>query len=207
MNNSIKDTVYQELRRRIIFCEIMPGSIIEEKTLTEEFKISRTPIREALNSLAQEGLVVVYPRRAITASPITVRDIDNLFEVRELLEPYIVRQVIHHIDNRVLVQMVNNMKDTDDAVTLATKDNEFHDYLSSACQNHVMVNMLLSVRSQTQRMRVAMGRQAERVEETRMEHQAITDAIQNGDPDVAETAMRKHLETAKLTVMGLYHPV
>ena len=204
---SIKETVYQELRRRIIFCEAQPGSLIDEKQLIGEFQVSRTPIREALNSLAEEGLVTIYPRRAIAVAPITMNDIDNLFEVRSLLEPYIVRQAVGHVDCDRLVELAENMCESDDIATLAQKDSTFHNYLSSGCRNEVMVNMLESVFAQTQRMRVAMGRQCERIPFTRAEHLAIIECIRHRDADGAEQAMRKHLTAAKMTVMGLYHPV
>ncbi len=201
---SIKDHVYEELRRRIICCEIAPGSIIDERALVEEFNVSRTPVREALSVLAQEELVIIYPRRAIMATPITIQDVDNVFEVRELLEPYIVRTFAGRLDRHELLRLAKSITKADDPITMAKKDDEFHNYLISSCTNPVLASMLRSVCAQTQRMRIAMGCQEQRADETIAEHLAIAHSILDSDGTQAEIAMRQHLNHARLTVLGYY---
>ena len=75
-----KEEVYFELRRRIMSGELVPGTQLSPPDLAERYGVSRTPVRDALHALAQEGLVVVEPRRGYFVSRITVRDVEDIFE-------------------------------------------------------------------------------------------------------------------------------
>ena len=72
-------------------CEYAPNQLLSESLLQEELGFSRTPVREAISRLAQEGLLKVFPKRGIVVSGITVSDIRMIFEVRTLVEPYALR--------------------------------------------------------------------------------------------------------------------
>lgn len=76
---SLKSKAYEIIKKRIVCCEYAPGDILDEKALIDEFGVSRTPIREALNVLAEEGMVDIMPRRAILVSHISTKDVSNLY--------------------------------------------------------------------------------------------------------------------------------
>lgn len=80
------DHIYGILKYRILTCALRPGERLVEKPLTEELQTSRTPLREALNRLAQEDLVILTPYRGYAVSPLTVKDIRELCELRLILE-------------------------------------------------------------------------------------------------------------------------
>ena len=84
---SLKDKAYEVIRERIITCVYQPGDVVDEKALCEELNMSRTPVREALNVLAEEEFLDIMPRRAIIVSQISMKDINNIYDLRELLEP------------------------------------------------------------------------------------------------------------------------
>ena len=84
----MQNQAYQFIRKKIESCEYAPNDMLSESLLREELGFSRTPVREAIGRLAQEGLVRVYPKRGIMVSPISIGDIHKIFEVRALVEPY-----------------------------------------------------------------------------------------------------------------------
>ena len=88
----LKDTVYDQIKTKIIECEYPPDSILTEARLMEDTGVSRTPIREAINRLAHENLVMVIPKKGILVKGITIRDIIQVFETREIIEPELMRE-------------------------------------------------------------------------------------------------------------------
>ena len=84
---SLSDQAYYRIRELIVTLELAPGSPVSERELMERLALGRTPIREALQALARERLVEVYPRRGMFVSRVDVRDLAGLSEVRLTLEP------------------------------------------------------------------------------------------------------------------------
>ncbi|GEM35413.1 hypothetical protein NN3_64200 [Nocardia neocaledoniensis NBRC 108232] len=83
---SLRDRAYEELRDRIVDLRLSPGQRLVERDLATELEISRIPLREALQLLEREGLVVIVPRQGAIVAPFTVTDVRDLFDVRESLE-------------------------------------------------------------------------------------------------------------------------
>src|SRR4029079_17450739 len=84
---SFADRAYYAIRELIVTLELPPGAVVREPELTEQLRISHTPVREALRRLAQERLVEVFPRRGMFVTKVDVRDLARLCEVRLALEP------------------------------------------------------------------------------------------------------------------------
>lgn len=83
---SLTDQVYRRLKRDIVHCQLAPGSEVSEARLVERYGASKTPVREALARLQFEGLVKTMPRRGYQIAPIRLRDVNELFEMRIILE-------------------------------------------------------------------------------------------------------------------------
>jgi DNA-binding GntR family transcriptional regulator len=83
---ALPDRIYATLKHRILTCTMLPGSRIVEKDLCSEMRVSRTPLREALNRLALEGLVTIAPYRGYAITPLTLSGFRELCEVRRILE-------------------------------------------------------------------------------------------------------------------------
>ena len=88
---SLADRAYHAIREMIVSLELRPGAVIDERSLMEQLGIGRTPTREALRRLAQEGLVEVYPRRGMFVTNVEIRDLASLAEVRSVLESHVAR--------------------------------------------------------------------------------------------------------------------
>ncbi|MGV9801965.1 GntR family transcriptional regulator [Mycobacterium sp. NPDC003449] len=87
MGSSLADQAYVSLKRDIIRCKLRPGEVIVESSLASDYGMSKTPIREAINLLRREGLVVVMPRKGTFVKSIDVNDIQDTYRLRLLLEP------------------------------------------------------------------------------------------------------------------------
>ncbi len=83
---SLADQVYARLRTEILHCQLPPGTELSEAELAARFAVSKTPVREALVTLRQEGLVLTFPRRGYQVAPITFGDMNELFDLRIMLE-------------------------------------------------------------------------------------------------------------------------
>ena len=83
---SLADRAYHAIREMIVSLELRPGAVVDEPRLMERLGIGRTPTREALRRLAQEGLVEVYPRRGMFVTPVEIQDLASLADVRSVLE-------------------------------------------------------------------------------------------------------------------------
>ena len=82
----LREIVYEELKRQILIGEIAPGTRMMEVELADDMGVSRTPVREAIRKLEKEGLVTIEPRRGAYASDISIKDIEDILEVRQELE-------------------------------------------------------------------------------------------------------------------------
>ena len=102
---NLKQIAYETIKRKIIHCDYMPNDILSEMMLMEEIDASRTPIREALNMLSQEGLVHIIPKKGIMVLPLTMKEVAMTFEARMLMEPYIIEHYNQYIDHEKLCDL------------------------------------------------------------------------------------------------------
>src|SRR5438445_603484 len=102
---SLTARVYQDLKRDIMTCALRPGAEVYEGQLAERYGVSKTPIREALNTLRQEGYVRVLPRRGYVVAPVSVEDVQEVFHVRLLLEPSAAELAAQRVSGEQLVEL------------------------------------------------------------------------------------------------------
>ena len=95
--NSKSDYAYNEIKNKIIQGGLAPLSDIVEERLQEEFQISRTPIREAIQRLSKEGFVYIYARKGTIVSAINVETIHSVYQARLLNEPYLSKEVCYDV--------------------------------------------------------------------------------------------------------------
>lgn len=101
-DQSLSSMVYTAMKEKIINGDFMPGSVLMERQIADEFGISRTPVREAMKRLAQEGWVDWQERRRAVVSQITIEKILELFTLREMIEPFVIRKIIEEGHPQIL---------------------------------------------------------------------------------------------------------
>ena len=101
-NDNLTNQVYQSLKKQIINNEVLPNTYLDEKHLCETLGVSRTPVREALARLEQDGLVVSIPRRGVMVSELSLSTILELIHIRKVMEPSLLRPYFRLYDKEVL---------------------------------------------------------------------------------------------------------
>src|SRR5918997_618134 len=102
---SLTKRTYEALKQDVLTCALRPGAQIFEAELATRYGTSKTPVREALSTLVQEGLVQVLPRRGYLVAPITLRDVQEVFQLRLLLETAAAELAAEHITEEALRQL------------------------------------------------------------------------------------------------------
>lgn len=128
---NLSSSVYEAIKNKIINGDFMPGSILMERSIADEFGVSRTPVREALKRLSQEGWVDWEERRRAVVSEITTAKILELFTLREMIEPFAIRKIIEEGKPQVLAGQLaavyNEMEAAKDSpIDFMKYDMEFH---------------------------------------------------------------------------------
>lgn len=98
---------YETIKGKILTCEFKPGQLVSEKEIVEELKISRTPVREALNILSGEGLLNIIPKKGVQISDLSVKKLKEIFEIRRILEPFSIKQAIKNITDEDIKYLQN----------------------------------------------------------------------------------------------------
>lgn len=199
---SMQHQAYRFIRQKIANCEYVPYQMLSESLLQEELGFSRTPVREAIGRLAQEGLLQVFPKRGIMVSGISISDIHQIFEVRSLLEPYALRTYYKNLNlNEVehySKQFHSYMEMPQQDVDFFALDDAFHALLLSTLENDYMIDLYDRIRTQSSRLRIMSGKFIElRVMRTMEEHASIADACLAQDWEKAAQAMVMHLKYSK----------
>lgn len=199
--------VYEILKNRIVNQEILSGIKLQEEVLAEELGVSRTPVREALNRLAQEGLVEMVPRRGTFVVKPSLSDIKELLEVREVLEGMAARLVATKITDEILEEMKKYFEGREQQIRggyleeYSKADVNFHDLLLRACGNERLVRMMNNLYDYIQMLRLRTVILPGRAEKSLKEHLMIIDALEKRDPDLAEKKIREHIRNVKIDVL------
>lgn len=197
------DIVYEALRDAIINQVLKPGERLMETELAEEMGVSRTPVREAMRKLELESYIVTVPRKGAYVAGLSIRDINNLFEIRGALEMLAAglaasRATQEEIEamERNLVMEANHFK-TSDVINTIEVDTNFHQLIYNASKNKRLQNMLKDLRDQIQRFRTTSLAVPGRMKVALAEHRSIVEAIAAGDVQEAKTATKEHIESAE----------
>ncbi|WP_449287779.1 GntR family transcriptional regulator [Marinobacter salarius] len=138
---TLTEQAYKEIEELIVTLQLPPGEVLSESSLTKQLAIGRTPIREALQRLALEGLVVILPRRGIFVSEVNVRSQLELLRVRREIERLMVRlaasraTALEHERFLHIADAMVKTSDSNDDVEFMRLDQEFNSLVSSTCRN------------------------------------------------------------------------
>jgi DNA-binding GntR family transcriptional regulator len=205
---NLRNQVYDILKKRIILREIEPGKKINEEELAESLGVSRTPIRETLVRLEHEGIVRIIPRRGAFVVSQSNKEVIDLLQVREVLEGLVVRLATENMERdlfdhlRRCLKEISSTDERDDRLLKYTPaDVQFHALLLEACNNPLLKSMMETVNSHLQMVRLRTVALPGRPEQTVREHYEILEAIEQGNPILAEKSMRKHVESVRRDVL------
>ncbi len=198
---SLTDEAYAQLEEQIVTMQLSPGSAVSEAMLSERLGIGRTPIREALQRLAREHLVVVLPQRGILVSEIDVKRQLRLLEVRREVERLIVRSAARRAgadEREEFAQLAASMyraAERNDARSFVRGDKRFNDLCLSAARNEFAAGAMSLMHGLSRRFWYLHYRQAADLPETARLHADTARAIADGDEARAAKALDALLDS------------
>jgi DNA-binding GntR family transcriptional regulator len=212
LRSSSGDDAYARIRRDVLSCRLAPGAFVTEPELMSTYGIRKTSCRIALVRLAHEGFVRSRPRKGYQITPITLRDVEEVFTLRVQLEPLAARLAAGRVDVELLRRLeaacrvqhpVLQLSDQIDVFMDANK--AFHLAIAAACGNERLFRTLGMLMDEMSRL-VALGFGVQKTKpEIKHDHNAMIDALAEGDGKRAEVIARRHIETFQLmTLEKLY---
>ena len=203
----LRDIVFLALREAIHSGKLLPGERLMEIPLSEQLGVSRTPVREAIRKLELEGLVHVIPRRGAVVAEITVSDLEDVLEVRAALERLaavkacrnMTKEQLHRLKEMEAVFVDCTRKD--DLKAIAQADVEFHEIISRSTGNHRLMQLLGNLREQIYRYRLELLKDRSTYGDLISEHEQIIAALEEGNEEKAEMAVKVHIENQKHAII------
>jgi len=202
---SVREAAYAYLRGAILAGALLPGARISEPGLAQELGISRTPVREALHRLAQEGLVELLPGRGARVRVLSVEEVREVYDVRALIEGEAAALAAQNATeaelNRLeqLLQELDALPDEAYAQQMRV-DFDFHTSLVEAAHNKTLARIYADLRSSLTLIRSFLQTLSQHPK-TREQHQAIVSALRARNPAMASEAVRAHVRYFRDLVM------
>ncbi len=195
----LRDVVFNTLRQAILKGELKPGERLMEMHLANKLGVSRTPIREAIRMLEQEGLAVTIPRKGAQVAKMTEKDLQDVLEVRDALDELAVTCAFERMTSEQFVQLKEAMNafevaiSTDDVRQIVEADEAFHDVIYAAAANPKLENIINSAREQMYRYRYEYVKDASVYQQLVDEHKAIISGFEKKDLQYIKDIMHTHL--------------
>ncbi|MCM1283061.1 MAG: GntR family transcriptional regulator [Muribaculaceae bacterium] len=202
----LRDVVFHTLREAILRGDLKPGERLMELQLASKLGVSRTPIREAIRMLEQEGLAVTMPRRGAEVAKMTLKDMEDVLEIREVLDELAVKSACARITAEqlqrlsVVNQQFESSTGTGDVKMIAEADETFHDVIYEATGNPKLVAMLNNLREQMYRYRIEYVKDPRNYPVLIREHEAILQGLKDRDVEQSVSAMQEHVTNQALAV-------
>lgn len=203
---SLRDAAYHEIKHRIITCAFRPGEYINELQLSALLKIGRTPVHQALDRLMVEGMVEVIPRKGVIVKPVSLNEVLQIIEVRLINEPLGARLAAEQANDTDLSDMADVLKQAKhwanvrNIENLMLLDRQFHLLVARAARNDVLTDLLRNLHERSLRFWFISLNAPTQYQLVQDEHAAILEAIGQHEPNKADTAMRRHIESFRRNV-------
>jgi len=196
----LRDVVYHTLRDAILRGDIAPGERLMEMHLADQLGVSRTPIREAIRMLEQEGLAITAPRRGAQVARMTQKDLEDVLEIREALDELAVKGACHGMNDELFQKLYDSMSDFGAAVkekdirAMVDADEEFHNVIYKAANNPKLVTLINNLKEQMYRYRYEYIKETTDYNPLISEHAAIIDGLKRKDEPFVAGIMHQHLQ-------------
>ncbi len=194
----MKNNIYETLKEDIITCQYQPKQILEEKFLTEKYNVSRTPIREIMNTLKQEGWLESNDnKKGLRVSQINLKGIKDLFQLRYELEPLILKLSFDNLDRKEFLKLKNNTikyRDLKKLSKLVEQDTILHNHILNASRNEIAIKFLNNIMDQIRRIRYLTHENEEETLHSANDHLQIIECVLNDDLEKAQEILKSHID-------------
>jgi len=195
----LRDVVCNSIRRAILTGQMEPGTRLLEVHLADTLGVSRTPVREAIRKLEQEGLVIIRPRRGAEVARITAPQMRDMMEVRIIMDVLAAKLAAGRADAAAIeeIKAVEEQFEEEirngDLHSIVEADTRFHAAIAAAGGNRKLIEINREMEDQVNRYRYETDKIVETRPDLVREHTAVIKAIEAGDPEAAGIAARAHV--------------
>jgi DNA-binding GntR family transcriptional regulator len=206
---SLAHQAYTALKKDILTCELDPGSTIAQSQLVKRFDFGLTPVREALKRLEQEGYVQSIPRYGYLITPITLKDVEDLYDLRLILEQSAVRMAIQRASDEQLAQIQEKagftyqFKNRLSYLQFLEHNISFHVSIALASRNRKLAEMLATVLNEMTRIFNLGLDLRDSAEEMRNEHIVLAAAVSKRDIQQAEQVVHDQIVLSRQRVVEM----
>jgi DNA-binding GntR family transcriptional regulator len=200
---SLRESVTESLRAAIISGALTEGTLYSAPVLGAAFGVSATPVREAMMDLTREGLVETVKNKGFRVTRITEQELDEIIQIRLLLEPPIVGKVAGTIPAdgyprlRSMADRIVAAAREGDLTGFLAADREFHAEILKYFGNIRLVDLATSLRTRTRLYGIKSLSESHQLAESAQEHHDIVDLLESGDGQAAEELMCRHISHAR----------
>lgn len=199
---SLADYVFARLEESILAEDYPPGQALTELAISQELKVSRTPVREAFRRLQQEGYLIETAKGNVVVA-ITPRDMMDIYEIRLRTEGLATRWAAERITDQGLLEILETIElqefytSKDDPGHIQEQDDLFHHLIFKYCGSPILGDMLSALHRRIRRYRLDSVSSQDRAGQAAREHRAIYEALARRDADAAESLALEHVKKAK----------
>ncbi len=207
----LRDVVFHTLREAILKGELKPGERLMELQLAAKLGVSRTPVREAIRMLEQEGLAVTVPRKGAEVARMTEKDMEDVLQIRRALDELAVGLACDNMTEDKLTKLYEALvcfeesTRTGDVKSIAQTDMEFHEVIYQAADNPKLVNLLNNLREQMYRYRVEYLKNDDVYPALIEEHQKIYEGLKRKDKETVVKIVGNHVVNQEIMVKNIIH--
>jgi DNA-binding GntR family transcriptional regulator len=190
--------VTRDLRRRVLSGDLKPGTVLSQARIAAEYDVSRMPARDALQVLANEGLVDLGPATSVVRE-LSIAELQELYELREAVEPLLTRLAVPNVGRAQMAQMaalVDVMESEVSPAEWLEANARFHAHIFTCADRPRMIELTRHLRRLTDRYLYLHVGAIENLEHLHAEHREILDAVRAGDAAAAAEFTRMHLVTS-----------
>jgi DNA-binding GntR family transcriptional regulator len=204
---SLAEQAYLRLRQEIMTCSLSPGQVVSERELARRYDMSKTPIREALSQICHDGLMQRLPGRGYMVSPITVKDIQDIFDLRLILELAAAERAAQNPSPAQIAALKElavvrySLDDPESHINFLKTNRAFHLKLAEAAGNRRLVDRLEGLLLEMDRLFHLGLRLRDSSEEMVREHQEVVTALESGDVEGVRDAIRRQIIASRDRIM------
>ena len=204
----LREVVFYTLRRQILKGELKPGERLMEIALANRLGVSRTPVREAIRKLENEGLVIMLPRRGAHVAEITRQELNDVLEIRSSLEELAIVRACENMTDDDMEALKEAEADfarlvadeSSDLATLGEADEHFHDLIYEGTGNRRLIQIINQLREQMYRFRVEYLKDIAIRRTLVEEHDAIVRVLERRDRDESVRLIKLHIDNQRETI-------
>jgi DNA-binding GntR family transcriptional regulator len=207
--SSLTDKAYFAISRAIANLELKPGEALTQDRLAKWLAISRTPVREALRRLEQEGIIRSIPGRGLVVAELTIKEVEDMLEFLRLTDSHAAElAALRRTSEQAqqLVQISNKLlaaAERHDVEEWSNIDKIWHDIVLTASGNCLLSQSIRDVRRRLHRVTINSGTRPERLLACTHEHVAVAQAIADGDSQSARNLMCEHIDKMSESALAL----